>query len=590
MSNVTTMVPLYDVVICGGGLAGLLLARQLRREEPELSVAVVERSTRPLPDATHKVGESSVELASQYLERLGLTEYLLDRHLVKLGLRFFPGGGHLPLSERSEVGPCAEPVVRSYQLDRGRLESDLRGFNEADGAHLLEGMRVTGVDLGAGDDDHVVRYRAENGGDDAAERQLRARFVVDAAGRHALLRRKLKQSRGSLHRANAGWFRVEGRIDINDLVPRSDTAWHERPLAPERWRSTNHFMGEGYWVWVIPLGTGNTSIGIVVHDEVHGHECISSYENAMRWLYEHEPQFAAHMEGVPPTDYLCLRNYSHSMGRAWSGERWAMVGEAGAFVDPLYSPGSDFITLANCFTVELIRVIRRGGNGAAKAMQLNGHYRSIFNATIDLFRSAAPVYGHPKAMATKVFWDNFVYWSFTCHFYQQELFRLDADAYQPFVEYGQCFMRHGSHVQLLLRSWAQLDPGVQVKEFIGAPHFPSVLIDAHTKTDKKLSREEHLAYLELRTRQLVEIAGEILLRAVQIVGPEQGRKLLADCKYEEWGLRVAPERLETEALQGHARRIRLSTIARDLERTVGKITPHPLAAAARELLAPLAHS
>jgi 2-polyprenyl-6-methoxyphenol hydroxylase-like FAD-dependent oxidoreductase len=98
-----------DVAICGGGLAGLLLARQLRRELPELSVAVLERVRRPLPDACHKVGESSVELASQYLERLGLGAYLLERQIVKMGLRFFPGGGHLPLVERTEIGPCAEP-------------------------------------------------------------------------------------------------------------------------------------------------------------------------------------------------------------------------------------------------------------------------------------------------------------------------------------------------------------------------------------------------------------------------------------------------------------------------------------------------
>src|SRR5262245_65341054 len=91
-----------DVIICGGGLAGLLLARQLRRTHPDLGVVLIERMARPLPEAAHKVGESSVELACQYFESLGLKEYLLDRQLIKHGLRFFPGGGHLPLVERSE--------------------------------------------------------------------------------------------------------------------------------------------------------------------------------------------------------------------------------------------------------------------------------------------------------------------------------------------------------------------------------------------------------------------------------------------------------------------------------------------------------
>ncbi|HEY2735887.1 MAG TPA: lycopene cyclase family protein, partial [Polyangiales bacterium] len=59
----------FDVVVCGGGLAGLTLGRQLRREHPALRVAVIEKTERPLPPGCHKVGESSVELGSQYLER-----------------------------------------------------------------------------------------------------------------------------------------------------------------------------------------------------------------------------------------------------------------------------------------------------------------------------------------------------------------------------------------------------------------------------------------------------------------------------------------------------------------------------------------
>ena len=116
----------FDVVICGGGLAGLTLARQLSRSQPDRSVLLVERTTRPLDEATHKVGESSVELGSQYLERLGLREYLRERHLIKFGLRFFPGGGDRPIEDREEVGAAQEPIVASYQLDRGRIENDLR--------------------------------------------------------------------------------------------------------------------------------------------------------------------------------------------------------------------------------------------------------------------------------------------------------------------------------------------------------------------------------------------------------------------------------------------------------------------------------
>src|SRR5690606_9943943 len=130
MRTTSSSIQAFDVVICGGGLAGLTLARQLRRALPEWSIALVERTSRPLPEAACKVGESSVEIGSQYLEQLGLLDYLLNRQLVKFGLRFFPGGGDLPIEQRTEIGPSQEPPVRSYQLDRGRLENDLREMNE----------------------------------------------------------------------------------------------------------------------------------------------------------------------------------------------------------------------------------------------------------------------------------------------------------------------------------------------------------------------------------------------------------------------------------------------------------------------------
>ncbi|HJL21841.1 MAG TPA: tryptophan 7-halogenase, partial [Polyangiaceae bacterium LLY-WYZ-15_(1-7)] len=75
-----------DVAILGGGLAGNLLARQLRREVPGASVALFEKSE----ERRYKVGESTVEIATNYLVRKqGLSTYIYKEHLPKNGLRYF---------------------------------------------------------------------------------------------------------------------------------------------------------------------------------------------------------------------------------------------------------------------------------------------------------------------------------------------------------------------------------------------------------------------------------------------------------------------------------------------------------------------
>jgi 2-polyprenyl-6-methoxyphenol hydroxylase-like FAD-dependent oxidoreductase len=65
----------HDVIILGGGLAGLTLALQLRQRLPDLKVLVLERRSHPVPEAAHKVGESSVEIGAHYFENvLGLKQ------------------------------------------------------------------------------------------------------------------------------------------------------------------------------------------------------------------------------------------------------------------------------------------------------------------------------------------------------------------------------------------------------------------------------------------------------------------------------------------------------------------------------------
>ncbi len=72
-------------------------------------------------------------------------------------------------------------------------------------------------------------------------------------------------------------------------MPESDTAWHARDVDDNRWLSTCHLMGKGYWVWLIPLSSGLHSIGIVAGEEHHPLDTYGTKQKALSWLAKHEP-------------------------------------------------------------------------------------------------------------------------------------------------------------------------------------------------------------------------------------------------------------------------------------------------------------
>ena len=571
-----------DVVILGGGLAGLTLARQLRREIPSARVLVVERQKRPLPDAAHKVGESSVELSSHYFgERLGLGEYLRKTHYIKNGLRFFPGGGTThALQDRTEIGPPELAKVPSFQLDRGRLESDLRAMITDDGATLLEGWTAKDVVLD-GENGHVVSIATLNGDE---ERTIRARWVVDASGRRAILRNKLGLTVPSDHLANASWWRVAGKVDVKDLVPESEYAWHARDPEHVRWFSTTHFMGEGYWFWYIPLGTGHMSLGIVVHDSVHPFDTIRTFERSMAWVKKHEPRCYEQIKDLPPEDFLCLRHYSHGSKQCFSKDRWSLVGEAGVFADPFYSPGSDFIAIGNSLTTELIRDDLEGRDFRARAEYYDKFYLRFFDVATETYRKASKVYGSPKALPAKVYWDDFNYWSFVCQWFFKKIYALPVEEQERFEPIAAGFAKLHFRAQKIVAEWAARANDETDGAAIYLPPIPSILANLHLDLEKPMTPAETASYMQDKLALAEELVAEIFLRALSSLGAEKGLELAKAVDLASFRHTISRARLEAESSEGGARRRALSPIARDLERCLGRVKKHESAMSLAQLV------
>ena len=412
-----------DVAILGGGLAGNLLARQLRRQIPQASVALFERET----ERAYKVGESTVEIAANYfLRKLGLSGYLYQEHLPKNGLRFFFDSENrdADLHRMSEIGLAHLPPYPSFQIDRARFECDLLEMNRSDGVDVHVGARITALEVGEGKPDGGFAHRFEVRHDDEST-QWAARWVIDATGRAGTLARTKDlrlPERG--HRVAAVWGRFRNVRDMDDWAA---PTWLARAHHTARALSTNHFCYPGYWIWFIPLRHGVTSVGIVADAASFRKGCLEA-EGFRRFLEEHRAP-AQLLDGADMVDVGAFTQLAFRTRRFFSRDRWTLLGDAGAFTDPFYSPGSDFIAIENDLTADLIARDFSGEDIRERVEAYEAFLQFRFDVTLQLYQDLYPSFGSFDLLRTKVFFDCACYYNLWFDAYARDE-HLDLKAVQ----------------------------------------------------------------------------------------------------------------------------------------------------------------
>ena len=498
-----------DVAILGGGLAGLTLALQLRQQHPALDVTVIERRAHPLREAAHKVGESSVEIGAHYFANvLGLREHLDTEQIRKFGFRFFFSDGSDQVDRCTELGVSQLMPTPSWQIDRGRFENHLGERARALGVRFDDGAVVRGIDLAEDAADHVVHVER-----DGATQALACRWVVDASGRAGLLKRKLDLAIANDHNANAVWWRVDGFVDPNAWS--EDTQWLQRCDPPDRWRSTNHMCGPGYWFWLIPLSSGAHSLGIVCDADMHPLDTMNTHAKAMDWLRTHQPQVAARLDRSEHTlqDFMFLRNFSYGCKQVFSRNRWALTGEAGLFLDPFYSPGSDFIAISNTYICDLIAREQAGRDITHHADLYQQLYFSFYENTLTLYQNQYPLFGDEQVMPVKVIWDYTYYWALLAPLFCSGRITDLATLGRLRPAFNEARALNLA-VQPLLRAWGAANAGGPRPEARLLDQFKiDWFCDMNAALHDELDTEAFLARVDANVARMRWLAGELLQRA-----------------------------------------------------------------------------
>ncbi|MDQ2918413.1 MAG: NAD(P)/FAD-dependent oxidoreductase [Verrucomicrobiota bacterium] len=360
----------YDVVIIGGAFSGAATALLIKRKHPAARILIIEKTE----EFDRKVGESTTEVSSCFLTRiLGLSSYLGHHQLAKQGLRmWFSNSPEQAFDDCVEIGARYQARLPTFQVDRATLDTHLLELAQEAGCDLRRPAKVTSIDLDK--EAQTICLTSDR------EETIRARWIVDASGRAAMLARKLGYFRQNTeHPINAVWARFSGVKDWDSYEWRERFPKYANACRTARTWATNHLLGHGWWCWIIPLKGGDVSAGLVYDSRIFK---LNDGANLGERLRAHLLANPVGREIFSDAKVIEGDVHAYSQMPYYStqvcGEGWATVGDAASFIDPLYSPGLDFCSYTSSYVAEMLAADLSGEDVSVRLRYYNEQYPTTY--------------------------------------------------------------------------------------------------------------------------------------------------------------------------------------------------------------------
>lgn len=354
----------FDVAIIGGGPGGSSAATYISKLG--YSVVVLEKEKFP----RDHVGESLIPFCYYKMKEMGVLEDVLKFATKKPGVNFIDRGG-----ERQSVW-CFDKVLddgaqMSYHTLRAPFDKALLDHSRKCGAVVLEEHMVKEARL---DNPEQVTLRVTD--NTGSEKNFTARFLIDASGQGSFL--------GKMFNCKKSY---------QDL---------DRVAFFSHWTDTTYdgalngglikiiYLGgeKKGWIWVIPVGRNHLSIGVTLNNSyVREQKKLTGGDDWAKQLYLREVSEAVNLQPVLANATLehavqVIGDYSYYVEQKY-GANYAMVGDSGAFLDPIFSSGIYVaMEMADRVSKALDVKFRQGNEAGEKAFaetftHINGGYRLI---------------------------------------------------------------------------------------------------------------------------------------------------------------------------------------------------------------------